>query len=258
MLTKQLNTNRSSHRMNLIIAIALALAFFTCASCATEPAQTKHEAQDVINILSEEQAQVVTEARKEQAEKSYSKEEQAAIDLAISKVNDKIPASRDTVTNIRIRSIQWPDSSLGCAEPGVEYLQKVTPGYLVNLKVDEEFYTVNVGDNRAVICDRINEFMLERRKRADSIMRSHKAAVLDLAERLNVDSELVKVRELKLETWPDSSLGCPHSDQQYKEGPIDGLRINMTCRDKQYEYRVLLEGGDFVICEKIVSCHETE
>ena len=244
--------------MNPIIAVAMASAFFACTSCAMEPAQTTNETDGVKSILSEEQAQVVTKARKEQAEKSYSKEEQAAIDLAISKVNDKVPASRDTVTNIRIRSIQWPDSSLGCAEPGVEYLQKVILGYSVSFNIDEKIHTVNIGENRAIVCERINEFMLERRKRADSIMRSHKAAVLDLAERLNVDPELVKVSAIKLETWPDSSLGCPHSDQQYQEGPIDGLRINMTCRDKRYEYRVPLEDGAFVICEKIISCHETE
>jgi hypothetical protein len=100
--------------------------------------------------------------------------------------------------------------------------------------------------------------MLERKKRADAVMKAHNAARLDLAERLNVDPTLVKVRQIQIESWPDSSLGCPHSDKQYEEGPIDGLKISMSCRDKQYEYRVPLEDGDFIVCEEIVSCHETE
>ena len=253
---KHLNTNGPSHRLKPITAIAMALALLTCSACAVETAQSRNETKDVTSTLSEEQAQVVTRAREEQAAKSYSRQEQEAIDLAISKVNETTPASRDTVTNIRIRSMQWPDSSLGCAEPGAEYLQRVIPGYLVSFVVDGTIHTVNIGDNRAVVCERVNQFMLERKKRADAVISAHKTARLDLAERLNVDPELVNVSKIKLETWSDSSLGCPQPGQQYEQGPIEGLKINMTCRDKQYEYRVPLEGGDFIICKEIISCHE--
>lgn len=251
-------TERPIERVITTLTVTISLAIASLPSYASEPKPPESGQENPISGLAKEQEQAVAKAREEQAKMGYSKQEDVAIDLAISKVNEKTPVSRDTVTNIRIRSIDWPDSSLGCPEPGAEYLQKVTPGYLVNFKAGENIHTVNIGDNRAVICERINDFMLERKKRGDSVLRAHREARLDLAKKLNVDPEVVKISKIKVETWPDSSLGCPQSDQQYKEGPIEGLKINMTCRDRQYEYRIPLEGGEFISCKEIISCHETE
>lgn len=251
-------TQRPIGRTITTLAITIASVLSTLPTYASETDPPVSGLESVITGLDKEQEQAITNAREEQAKMGYSKQEEAAIDLAISKVNERVPVSREALTNLRIRSIQWPDSSLGCAEPGVEYLQKVVKGYLINFKVDEEFYSVNVGDSRAIVCDSINDFMLERKQRADSVMHAHRTARLDLAEKLMVDPELVKMSKIKVETWADSSLGCPQPGQQYKAGPIEGLKINMTCRDKKYEYRVPLDGGEFISCTEIVSCHETE
>ena len=251
-------TQRPIGRTITTLAITIASVFSTFPTYASEPDQPVSGVESVISGLDREQKQAIAKAREEQARRGYSKQEEAAIDLAIKKVNEKTPVSRDTAANLKIRSIKWPDSSLGCAEPGVDYLQKVTPGYLVSFKVDEKFYSVNIGDNRAIVCDRINDFMLERKKRADSVISAHRNARLDLAEKLMVDPELVKTSKIQIETWTDSSLGCPQPGQQYKAGPIEGLKINMTCRDRKYEYRIPLEGGEFISCTEIVSCHETE
>jgi hypothetical protein len=251
-------TQRPIGRAIATLAFTITSVLSVLPSYASEPDKPASGLESVITGLDTEQEQAIAKAREEQAKTGYSKQEEAAINLAVSKVSERVPVSREALTNLRIRSIQWPDSSLGCAEPGVEYLQKVVQGYLVNFKFDEEFYTVNVGDGRALICDRVNEFLLERKQRADSVIHAHRTARLDLAEKLMVDPEVVKVNKIKVETWADSSLGCPQPGQQYIAGPIEGLKINMTCRDKTYEYRVPLEGGEFISCKEIISCHETE
>ena len=239
------------------LAIAMTSVLVSLPAYAAEPEPAKDELDSVIKGLSKEQAQEIAKAREEQAAKQYTSQEQEAIDLAISKVNQITPLSKDSVEHLKIRSIQWPDSSLGCPEPGVDYLHKMIPGYLVSFTVDGKIYSVNIGDNTAIICDRINNFMLERKKRADSVMKAYRSARLDLAEKLKVDPELIKVTKIKAETWPDSSLGCSGPVQEHQENPVEGFRINMTCRDKEYEYRVPLEGGDYISCKAIVSCHET-
>ena len=190
--------------------------------------------------------------------KGYSEQEQAAIDLAIRTVNERTPVSKDSISHLQIRSMQWPDSSLGCPEPGGEYLQQVIPGYLVNFNVNQQMYSVNVGNGSAVICDQINDFMAKKRKRGQAIIQLHEAAKVDLADKLMVKTEQIAVTHMQLETWPDSSLGCPVAGQQYQQGPVEGLRIEMTCKDREYEYRAAFDGGEFVSCKKIVSCHETE
>lgn len=40
----------------------------------------------------------------------------------------------------------WPDSSLGCPEPGMNYLQVITPGYMVTLLVEGETYIYHTDD----------------------------------------------------------------------------------------------------------------
>ncbi len=240
------------------LAIAMTSVLLTMPAYAAETEPAKADLDSVITGLSKEQAQEIAKAREEQAAKQYTSQEQEAIDLAISKVNQITPLSKDSVEHLKIRSIQWPDSSLGCPEPGVEYLQKVIPGYLVSFTSDEKIYSVNIGDNTAIICDRVIDFLAERKKRAESVISAHKAARFDLAEKLMVDPEIIKVVKIKIETWPDSSLGCPVAGKKYPEEPVEGLIINMTCRDRDYEYRIALGGENFVRCKEIASCHETE
>jgi len=255
---KQWNVYRLHYYASALLVIAMATALMTFPVHASEPEPSTSDWQPGNMGLNKEQAQAIAKAREEQSAKSYSKQEQAAIDLAIRTVNEKTPVSRDSISNLRIRVIQWPDSSLGCAEPGVEYLQRVVPGYFVSFSTDDKIYSVHIGDGSAVVCDQINDYLVDRRKRGMSIISTYQAARIDLAKKLKVEPKQITVIKIQPETWKDSSLGCPVSGQQYQPGPIKGLRINMTCRDREYEYRTTLDGGDFVSCKEIVSCHETE
>jgi len=259
---KQPNMNSSNESRRLpaampklaILSAAVLLAIGGCATAETEPAAGGSGA--AIQGLSKEQARAVEDARKAQARNSYSEREKAAIDLAIHTVNEKEPVSKDSVSHLRIRSVDWPDSSLGCGEPGVQYMQRVIPGYFVSFNANGKLYTVHVGDDSAIVCDKFNELMAERRKRGREVIQAHNAARADLAEKLMVDPEMVKVTRIQQQTWPDSSLGCPVAGEQYAPGPVEGLVIDMTCRDRQYEYRVALDGGQMKSCKEIVSCYE--
>jgi hypothetical protein len=48
---------------------------------------------------------------------------------------------------VRSQSIEWPDGSLGCPEPGQFYTQAIVPGYWVVLQMGEETYDYRVTDN---------------------------------------------------------------------------------------------------------------
>lgn len=63
----------------------------------------------------------------------------------------KLEESR--ITLVRIEAVDWPDSSLGCPQPGMMYLQVITPGYRLVLAapgVSAEYHTDAGG--RFVIC----------------------------------------------------------------------------------------------------------
>lgn len=243
-----------------VLAAAVASMLWANGVAAGQPGQQPEE-QAAPFTPSEEHARALERARKMQGprEVQYTEQERSAIELALAAIDADPPLSTEDVTNLRIRSVDWPDGSLGCPQPGQEYTQAVVKGYFVSFSVDGEIKTVHVGGEAAVVCDRLGEIMAERRAQGRAVLRAHHAARIDLAAKLYVDPEEIKVTALQKETWPDSSLGCPAEGKSYEPGPVEGLRISMTCRGREYEYRTALEGEpEFVSCREIVSCHEIE
>jgi hypothetical protein len=56
------------------------------------------------------------------------------------------------VANIKVAStetMEWPDAGLGCPEPGMSYVQVITPGYRIVLQVGDTLYEYHTGDGDA-------------------------------------------------------------------------------------------------------------
>jgi hypothetical protein len=76
-----------------------------------------------------------------------------AVAAAIRDASARFGLAEDRIKVLDIESVTWPDSSLGCPQPGQMYLQVLTPGYRVTLDVGnhERVYHTDTED-RAVIC----------------------------------------------------------------------------------------------------------
>jgi hypothetical protein len=61
-------------------------------------------------------------------------------------------------------------------------------------------------------------------------------AKADLARRLGVDPGQVSVVSSDEVTWRDGSLGCPEPGKYYTQALINGTRIVLEARGKQYHY----------------------
>ena len=57
----------------------------------------------------------------------------AAVDSALDDAASHLGVSKDQLSVAQVQAQQWPDSSLGCPQPGQLYSQIVTPGYLVRI-----------------------------------------------------------------------------------------------------------------------------
>jgi hypothetical protein len=255
---KRSKTERQSKLAVVSRTMTILVTPLIAAACAhgSKPAET--ESPDITSGMSAQDAQVVRQARQEAYANRFTEKEQIAIELAVSRVEETEAVDLGTVSNIRVQSVNWPDSSLGCPKPGVHYLQRVVPGYFVSFKAEEKVYTVHVGDDVAVVCDLSIDFLKDRRARTMAIISTQQAARAHLAERLKVEPDEIQVTNLKMVTWPDSSLGCELDGQAIGPDAVEGVQISMTCKDKGYEYRTALEPIDFISCEKITPCHETE
>lgn len=59
------------------------------------------------------------------------------------------------ITLVNIQPVEWNDGSLGCPQPGANYLQVITPGYLITLEAQGQRYDYHTDQRgRAVRCDR--------------------------------------------------------------------------------------------------------
>lgn len=58
----------------------------------------------------------------------------------------------------------------------------------------------------------------------------------DLAERLNVPVEQIKLVEQEKVDWPDTSLGFPEKGMSYAQVITPGFRIILKAEGKLYEY----------------------
>lgn len=78
--------------------------------------------------------------------------ERAAVDLCVATLAERLAVPREQVQVLEVEDVEWPDTSLGCPEPGMMYAQVITPGYRVRLRVGEATYTLHTDGKRAVSC----------------------------------------------------------------------------------------------------------
>ena len=53
-----------------------------------------------------------------------------------------------------VEEVTWPDSSLGCPEPGMVYAQVLTPGYRFQLQSGGKLYQYHSGKGVVKLCER--------------------------------------------------------------------------------------------------------
>ncbi|MDH4207574.1 MAG: hypothetical protein OEV76_01720 [Anaerolineae bacterium] len=75
------------------------------------------------------------------------------VELAKEDLARRLELSVSEVSLISVEAVDWPDTSLGCPQPGMAYAQVITSGYLIVLKAGGQRYAyhTNRGD-RVVLC----------------------------------------------------------------------------------------------------------
>jgi len=60
----------------------------------------------------------------------------------------------EEVTLLETMAVEWSDSSLDCPQPGMDYLQVITPGYRIVLQVNDQSYEYHTNrDAYFVYCE---------------------------------------------------------------------------------------------------------
>ena len=76
------------------------------------------------------------------------------IDLVKADLAQRLSVSPDQISVVVSESVEWSDSSLGCPQPDMAYLEVITPGYRILLEVNGQQYEYHFGrDTYFVYCD---------------------------------------------------------------------------------------------------------
>jgi uncharacterized protein YceK len=66
----------------------------------------------------------------------------------------RLSISLTQVSLVEAAEVEWSDSSLGCPQPGMDYLQVITPGYRILLEVNAQTYEYHSNRNTYfILCE---------------------------------------------------------------------------------------------------------
>lgn len=138
----------------------------------------------------------------------------------------------DEVSLLDVNEVTWPDSGLGCGEPGVSYLQVLTPGYRVVAWADGRrviYHTTRGAEALNVVpCDSARSKGMAVETLAGGmlgrIMDDLRGRVGDDVEILPLGLTLVPARTL---TCDELQVGMPTADSA-AAGPRDVMRLAIT------------------------------
>ena len=177
--------------------------------------------------------------------------ERGAAQLAIDTLASDLGIDRDSIEVDTVKAIEWRDSSLGCPKPGVAYLDVVTPGHKVILRVGQEIHVVHEAGNRAFRCVQSKNLGGMTAGRDLTFGPQLVAARRDLASRLGVTERDIQFVAAESKVFPDASLGCPEPGMQYAQAQVPGWVLSFRRGERLFTYHADAERA--IPCPPITS-----
>jgi hypothetical protein len=196
------------------IPVAVAAAFVTLAACA----------QDIRFVPGQGSLEELSDV------------ERGVALLAIDTLASDLGIARESIEVDTVKAVEWRDSSLGCPKPGVAYLDVVTPGHKVILRVGKEIHVVHEAGNRAFRCVQ-NKNLGGITAGGDLTFGPQLvAARRDLAARLGVTERDIQFVAAESKVFPDASLGCPEPGMQYVQAQVPGWVLSFRRGERVFTY----------------------
>jgi len=161
--------------------------------------------------------------------------------LAIAALAKDLGIAPEAIQVDTVRAVEWRNSSLGCPKPGMAYLDVITPGHKVTLRVDGQVYVVHEAKNRAFVCETTKPYAGINPKRELVFGRQLLDARRDLASRLGVPESEIEPKGAQERTWDDAGLGCPEPGKTYPPGKVTGWALTFGHGGRDYTYHTDLQ-----------------
>jgi hypothetical protein len=157
---------------------------------------------------------------------------QAKEDLA-----ERLDISPNQIALLSFEAVVWPDSSLGCPQPGMFYAQVLSPGYRVILEVNGERYMYHTDNRqRVVYCGSEGAGRLLGGESTETVS----LAKDDLARRLGISADSIDIVAVTRQEFPADAFYCRMTKERVArdDSPavIPGESVLMSAAGRKYEY----------------------
>ena len=68
---------------------------------------------------------------------------------AVSDLAARLQVDPQTISVVRVLEVEWPDGSLGCPQPDMQYTQALVNGMFIELRAGDGSYRYHSGGSRA-------------------------------------------------------------------------------------------------------------
>jgi hypothetical protein len=75
------------------------------------------------------------------------------VELAREDLAARLQIGVEAIETRAVHPMNWPDSSLGCPQPGFSYMQMITPGYRIELQADGRRFSYHSDQRRVIACE---------------------------------------------------------------------------------------------------------
>lgn len=167
-------------------------------------------------------------------------------------------------------AIEWEDSSLGCPDPALSYLQVITPGFLLTFadaaRTPYAIHTTDTG-TPLILCDGgmpiglpvpaanapaptdSSGISFEPDLQAGVPAALATQVQTALAQQLGITTDTLTLVRAEYRDWDDSSMGCPAPDGMYLQVITAGYLLSFESSGETYDLRVTLDGNTIIRCQ---------
>jgi hypothetical protein len=164
----------------------------------------------------------------------------AAQELALQIASKHLSVPLSELELVQIEPVDWRDSSLGCPQPGMEYMQVITPGHAAVVRhASGTIHRVHMSGGGGFVCeDRPEKAATKGPLRLPTFSQGQLEALAraDLAHRLGAKADEVSLIRTRPVEWPDAMLGCAKAEAASESGASKGFVITLARRGREYTY----------------------
>ncbi len=150
-------------------------------------------------------------------------------------VADVLGISVDQVQVISVEARQFSDSSLDCPQPGMSYLQVITPGHRLLLEAEGRRFDVRTSGGQGRICRKRKpgEQPSGRSGNSPAVSDLADSARGDLAEKLAIDEASIQVLAVRTRQANERLPGC---DLNCAADGACGYVVELSYADRRFTY----------------------